>query len=91
VAWRFFRALRFLDFLQDDIQVALLLYKHGILINVPAPWRFAFHNLVVSQRRRSDDHENKSSEIWRKRSNCFQPWWTAGRVIIFWLIRPPKK
>lgn len=51
----FAEPVRFLDYLLDNIQPATLLYKHGILINVPAPARFAFHKLVVSQRRRASD------------------------------------
>lgn len=47
----FAEPIRFLDYLLEDIQPATLLYKHGIFINVPAPARFAFHKLVVSQRR----------------------------------------
>jgi len=53
----FAEPIRFLDYLLEDIQPAVLLYKHGILINVPAPARFAFHKLVVSQRRRAGDVE----------------------------------
>ncbi len=49
----FAEPVRFLDYLLEDIQPATLLYKHGIFINVPAPARFAFHKLVVSQRRRA--------------------------------------
>jgi len=44
----FAEPVRSLDYLLDDIQPAVLLYKHGVLINVPAPARFAFHKLVVS-------------------------------------------
>lgn len=51
----FAEPIRFLDYLLEDIQPATLLYKHGIFINVPAPARFAFHKLVVSQRRRAGD------------------------------------
>ena len=32
--------LRDLDYLLDDLQPAVLLYEHGIMINVPAPGRF---------------------------------------------------
>jgi len=53
----FAEPVRFLDYLLEDIQPAVLLYKHGILINVPAPARFAFHKLVVSQRRRAGQAE----------------------------------
>lgn len=43
--------LRHLDYLLDDLQPAVLLYEHGIMINVPAPGRFAVHKCVVSQKR----------------------------------------
>ncbi len=43
--------LRSLDYLLEDIQPAVLLYEHGIMINVPAPARFAIHKCVVSQQR----------------------------------------
>lgn len=45
--------LRHLDYLLEDIQPAVLLYQHGIMINVPAPGRFAIHKCAVSQKRRS--------------------------------------
>lgn len=45
--------LRHLDYLLEDIQPAVLLYEHGIMINVPSPGRFAIHKCVVSQKRRS--------------------------------------
>lgn len=59
----FAEPVRFLDYLLDDIQAAILLYKHGVLINVPAPARFAFHKLVVSQRRRSGDVEKIKRDL----------------------------
>lgn len=43
--------VRWLDYVLEDIQPVVLLYRHGILINVPAPGRFAVHKCVVSQRR----------------------------------------
>ena len=43
--------LRYLDYLLDDLQPAVLLYEHGIMINVPAPGRFAIHKCVISQKR----------------------------------------
>lgn len=43
--------LRYLDYLLGDIQPAVLLYEQGIMINVPAPGRFAVHKCVVSGRR----------------------------------------
>ena len=45
--------LRHLDYLLEDIQPAVLLYGHGIMINVPAPGRFAVHKCAISQIRGS--------------------------------------
>ncbi|MCO4810916.1 MAG: hypothetical protein KC572_04895 [Gammaproteobacteria bacterium] len=35
----------------NDLQPAVLLYEHGIMINVPAPGRFAMHRCAISQKR----------------------------------------
>lgn len=43
--------LRDLDYLLHDIQPAVLLYGHGIMVNVPTPARFAIHKCVISQKR----------------------------------------
>lgn len=43
--------LRFLDYLLEAIQPAVLLFEHGIMVNVPSPARFAIHKCVVSQMR----------------------------------------
>jgi hypothetical protein len=43
--------LRFLDFLLEDVQSAIVIAKSGILVNIPTPARYALHKLVVSQRR----------------------------------------
>lgn len=43
--------VRYLDYLLKDVQTAVLLFRNGLLINVPNPARFALHKLVVSQRR----------------------------------------
>lgn len=59
----FAEPVRFLNYLLDDIQLAVLLYKHGVLINVPAPARFAFHKLVISQRRRAGDVEKIKRDL----------------------------
>lgn len=45
--------LRHLDYLLEDIQPAVLLYGHGIMINVPSPGRFAVHKCAISQKRSS--------------------------------------
>ncbi len=43
--------LRFLDYLIRDPQPAVVLYGPGILVNVPAPERYALHKLIVARRR----------------------------------------
>jgi hypothetical protein len=43
--------VRFLDYLLIDAQPAAIVAKAGILVNVPAPARFALHKLVLSVRR----------------------------------------
>jgi hypothetical protein len=44
--------LRFLDFLIYEEVPAAMLYDAGILVNVPAPARYAVHKLIVAQRRK---------------------------------------
>jgi len=43
--------LRFLDFLIENAAAAALLYRGGVLVNVPRPERFALHKLIVAVRR----------------------------------------
>lgn len=43
--------VRFLDYLLDDAQPAVLVARAGILVNLPAPGRYALHKLVTSERR----------------------------------------
>lgn len=43
--------LRFLDYLLDDIQPAIIVARAGIVVNVPSPARYALHKLVASARR----------------------------------------
>lgn len=43
--------LRDLDYLLQDIQPVVLLHAHGIMVNVPAPGRFAIHKCVTSLKR----------------------------------------
>lgn len=40
--------LRHLDYLLRDTYEAALLSRHGVLVNVPAPERFAIHKLILS-------------------------------------------
>ena len=43
--------LRFLDFLIFEEVPAVVLHRSGVLVNVPDPVRYAWHKLIVSQRR----------------------------------------
>jgi len=43
--------VRFLDYLLEDVQPAVVVTKAGILVNVPAPARYALHKLVAAERR----------------------------------------
>ncbi len=43
--------LRHLDYLLQEVQPVVLLYEHGIMVNVPTPGRFALHKCVISQKR----------------------------------------
>ena len=43
--------VRSLDYLLVDVQPAVVVAKAGLLVNVPAPARFALHKLVTSERR----------------------------------------
>lgn len=47
----FAEPVRFLDFLLDESQPAALVARAGILVNVPAPARYALHKLVIAERR----------------------------------------
>lgn len=51
--------LRFLDFLIYGAQRAVVLHKGGVLVNIPAPERFAIHKLIVSERR-ADFEESRT-------------------------------
>ena len=45
--------LRFLDYLLHEPVQAALLYRSGVLVNVPDPARYAIHKLIVATRRAS--------------------------------------
>ncbi len=48
-AWA--QPLRFLDYLIHEPVAAAVLYRGGVLVNVPQPARFAIHKLIVATRR----------------------------------------
>lgn len=43
--------VRFLDYLLENPQPAVVVARAGILVNVPTPARYALHKLVIAQRR----------------------------------------
>ena len=45
------RPLRFLDYLIHEPAQAVVLYRSGVLVNVPQPARYAIHKLIVATRR----------------------------------------
>jgi hypothetical protein len=55
--------VRFLDYLLENIQPAIIVSKSGILVNTPSPARFALHKLVVSQRRLPAFHTKSKKDI----------------------------
>ena len=54
--------LKFLDFLIYDEEPAVILYKHGITVNVPKPERYAIHKLIVAQERTSQKRAKDISQ-----------------------------
>ena len=55
--------VRFLDFLLDDAQIGVIPFRAGVLVNVPSPVRFAFHKLVISQRRPAAQHTKAKKDM----------------------------
>ncbi|HGG58739.1 MAG TPA: hypothetical protein ENK26_02335 [Gammaproteobacteria bacterium] len=48
--------VRFLDYLLEEAQMAVLPFRSGVLVNTPAPARYALHKLVVMERRPAAQH-----------------------------------
>lgn len=59
----FAEPVRFLDYLLADAQPAVVVAKGGVLVNVPAPARFALHTLVISERRVAAFHGNAQEDL----------------------------
>ena len=55
--------VRFLEFVLEDTQKAVMLAKAGVVVNVPNPARFALHKLVVSGRRTSAQRTKSSKDL----------------------------
>jgi len=55
--------LRFLEYLFENTLNAVVLYRHGLLIRVPSPLRFALHKLIVSQIRTRESAAKRTKDI----------------------------
>jgi hypothetical protein len=65
--------LRFLDFLLYEEEQAAILYNAGILVNVPAPHRYALHKLIVARQRiETKQSQDKARKDLRQASELFQ-------------------
>lgn len=60
-AWA--RPLRFLDYLIHDPAQAAVLYRSGVLVNVPQPARYAVHKLIVAVRRAPSARDKARKDI----------------------------
>lgn len=55
------QALKFLEFCMEGAIDAVVLYREGVLVRIPAPERFAIHKLIVAARR-TGSHRSKSAK-----------------------------
>ncbi len=56
------QGLHFLNFLLRDPIPAVALYREGVLVQIPAPERFAIHKLIVATRRKSADRAKATKD-----------------------------
>jgi hypothetical protein len=65
--------LRFLDYLIYNEVRAVVLHGPGVLVNVPAPERYALHKLIVSRLRlQTKDSQAKAAKDWQQASELIQ-------------------
>jgi len=57
------RPLPFLDYLIKEPARATVVNGGGILVNVPAPARFAFHKLIIAQERDVSTHDKTEKDL----------------------------
>lgn len=55
--------VRFLDYVMADPQPVVVVARAGILVNVPAPARYALHKLVTAQRRVAAFHTKARKDL----------------------------
>ena len=57
--------LRFLDYLLEETQPAVLVGNAGVLVQVPHPARFALHKLLTSGQRPVSQHGKARKDLWQ--------------------------
>lgn len=57
------QALRHLNYLIADPIPAAVLYRSGVLVQIPRPERFAIHKLIVAQRRQGRDRIKAAKDL----------------------------
>lgn len=57
------KALRYLDYLIEGSHPAAIVDAGGVLVRVPDPARFAFHKLIVSQKRPAAEGTKKAKDL----------------------------
>lgn len=60
--------VRFLDYLLEDTQPAVVIAGAGVLVNIPNPARYALHKLVISQRRQSGFQAKANKDLQQAKS-----------------------
>ncbi|MEO0882763.1 MAG: GSU2403 family nucleotidyltransferase fold protein [Pseudomonadota bacterium] len=61
------QGLHFLNFLIRDPIPAVALYREGVLLQIPAPERYAIHKLIVSSRRRGPGRAKATKDLTQAR------------------------
>lgn len=65
------KPVRYMDFLLEHCQHAVIAANTGIVVNVPSPGHFALHKLVISQRRPAIERLKSEKDI-RQAENILQ-------------------
>ena len=77
--------VRFLDYLLADAQAAVVVAKAGLLVNVPAPGRYALHKLFQTKAKKDlSQAEQLLQALLRDRPGDLRAAWAAA------LEQPPK-
>ncbi len=79
------QALPYLDYLIENPQQAAVISGNGILVNVPAPARFAFHKLILAGERSSSFQTKAAKDIQQaEQILSFLSTERAGDILLAW-------